>query len=84
MSRNLTLSHRVLPSPEPEADSVADSSKAGRRYRFERLSLPLVLGDLRFGKDDPGPGDCVPAFDLPTVDGGRFRSGDSRRPPPRS
>jgi thiol-disulfide isomerase/thioredoxin len=49
---------------------------AGRRYRFERLALPIVLGDMRFDEDDPGPGDRVPEFDLPTVDGGRFRSSD--------
>jgi thiol-disulfide isomerase/thioredoxin len=49
---------------------------AGRRYRFERLSLPIVLRDLHFSKDDPGPGDRVPDFDLPTVGGGRFRSSD--------
>ena len=49
---------------------------AGQDYRFERLALPMVLRDLRFSKDDPGPGDAVPEFDLPTVDGGRFRSSD--------
>lgn len=48
----------------------------GQRYRFERLALPLVLRDLYFSKDDPGPGDRVPEFDLPTVGGGRFRSSD--------
>ena len=46
---------------------------AGRRYRFEHLSLPVVLGDMAFGKNDPGPGDRIPDFDLPTLDGGRFR-----------
>jgi len=49
---------------------------AGRRYRFEHLSLPVVLGDMAFGKNDPGPGDRIPDFDLPTLDGGRFRSAD--------
>jgi hypothetical protein len=48
----------------------------GVRYRFERLTLPVVLGDLQFNKDDPGPGKRVPEFDLPTVGGGRFRSRD--------
>ena len=48
----------------------------GQRYRFEHLSLPLVLKDLRFSNGDPGPGDRAPQFDLPTVDGGRFRSSD--------
>lgn len=49
---------------------------AGRRYRFNHLSMPVVLGDMSFGKDDPGPGDRIPDFDLPTLDGGRFRSSD--------
>jgi len=53
-----------------------DPKQAGQRYRFQRLTLPLVLRDLRFGKDDPGPGDRVPDFDLPTLGGGRFRSMD--------
>lgn len=53
-----------------------DFKDGGQRYRFERLALPMVLKDLHFSKDDPGPGDRVPEFDLPTVGGGRFRSSD--------
>ena len=53
-----------------------DPPGAGKRYRFERLTLPIVLKDLRFDKADPGPGDRVPEFDLPTLGGGRFRSRD--------
>jgi thiol-disulfide isomerase/thioredoxin len=53
-----------------------DSQDAGQRYRFEHLALRLVLGDMYFSKDDPGPGDRVPDFDLPTLGGGRFRSTD--------
>jgi AhpC/TSA family len=45
------------------------------QYRFERLTLPIVLKDLYFTRNEPGPGDPVPEFDLPTVGGGRFRSG---------
>jgi thiol-disulfide isomerase/thioredoxin len=59
-----------------EAKRIEETDQAGRCYRFDHLSLPLVLGDLRFSKNDPGPGDRVPQFDLPTVSGGRFRSGD--------
>jgi thiol-disulfide isomerase/thioredoxin len=51
-------------------------SEAGERYRFEHLSLPIILRDLYFNRDDPGPGDRVPEFDLPTVGGGHFRSSD--------
>ncbi len=53
-----------------------DSQDVGRRYRFERLALRLVLRDMYFDRDDPGPGDRVPDFDLPTLGGGRFRSAD--------
>jgi hypothetical protein len=48
----------------------------GNAYRFGRLTLPIVMKDLYFTDNDPGPGDLVPAFDLPTVAGGRFRSSD--------
>ncbi len=48
----------------------------GQRYRFEHLALPTVLRDMYYSKNDPGPGDRVPDFDLPTLGGGRFRSAD--------
>ena len=59
-----------------EAQRAEDSLDAGRRYRFEHLALPTVLRDMYFNRDDPGQGDHVPDFDLPTLDGGRFRSSD--------
>ncbi len=59
-----------------EAARSEDSQDIGRRYRFEHLALPLVLHDMYFSKGDPGPGDRVPDFDLPTLGGGRFRSTD--------
>lgn len=59
----------VLTSPDKDL-------AAGRHYRFEHLSMPVVLRDMSFGKNDPGPGDFLPEFDLPTLDGGHFRSTD--------
>jgi hypothetical protein len=56
--------------------NATNATDVVRRYRFERLVLPVILGDLFFNKRDPAPGDQVPAFDLPIVDGGRFRSRD--------
>ncbi len=53
-----------------------DSQDIGRRYRFEHLALRLVLADMYYSRDDPGPGDRVPDFDLPTLGGGHFRSTD--------
>ena len=58
------------------ATGAEDPEVAGRRYRFEHLSLGTVLKDMYFSQGDPGPGDRVPGFDLPTLEGGRFRSAD--------
>lgn len=44
------------------------------RYRFNRPTLRIVLGDLRIPADHPGPGDRLPEFDLPTTSDGRFSS----------
>ncbi len=62
--------------PMPDTKRTGDSLDAGQQYRFEHLALPLVLKDMYFSKDDPGPGGRVPDFDLPTISGGRFRSTD--------
>ena len=53
-----------------------DTEEVGRRYRFDHLSLSDVMKDLYYSRDDPGPGDRAPDFDLPTLGGGRFRSAD--------
>ena len=60
----------------PDSEQTKDTLDAGRRYRFEHLAMTVVMRDMYFGKDDPGPGDRVPDFDLPTLGGGRFRSTD--------
>lgn len=58
----------------------SDGSEApplgGDAYRFERLSTRLVLRDMYFTKAEPSPGQRIVDFDLPTLDGGRFRSQD--------
>ncbi len=59
-----------------------DSQDVGRRYRFKHLALPAVLRDMYYSRGDPGPGDRVPDFDLPTLGGGRFRSADLRETGP--
>jgi thiol-disulfide isomerase/thioredoxin len=60
--------------------STADSPEApptgASAYRFNRLRLGLVLRDLYFTKIDPGPGERIVDFDLPTLNGGRFCSRD--------
>ncbi len=48
----------------------------GGKRDWLAAALPTVLRDMYFSRDDPGPGDRVPDFDLPTLGGGRFRSCD--------
>ena len=59
-----------------EAEQTEDSQEVGQRYRFDHLSLSDVMKDMYYSKDDPGPGDRVPDFDVPTLGGGRFRATD--------
>ena len=58
------------------AEGPATPPTGASAYRFDRLRLGLVLRDLYFTKTDPGPGERIVDFDLPTLDGGRFRSED--------
>jgi thiol-disulfide isomerase/thioredoxin len=68
---------QMLPLKSHEdPDGSAQRLSDGLRYRFDHLTLPLVMKDLRFERTDPAPGDRVPPFDLPTIDGGRLRSHD--------
>lgn len=61
-----------------------DTTAASRRlasaalaYDFDHPRLfPDVLNDLWIRKNDLGPGDDIGTFDLPTTEGGRFRSSD--------
>ena len=57
-------------------DLSKSDAKAGASYRFDHLTIPLVMRDMRFAASDPGPGDPFPQFDLPTLDGGRVRTAD--------
>jgi len=51
---------RSLPATTDKYLADDKNLSEGRRYRFEHLSMPVVLGDMAFGKDDPGPGDRIP------------------------
>ena len=57
----------------PEQPLLTDAALG---YPFDHLRIGLVLRDMYFTNHDPGPGDHVPDFDLPTLEGGRFRSAD--------
>ena len=67
---------QMLPPRQFEDPGAAAELAEGHRYRFDHLTLPMVMRDMRFLDTDPAPGDCMPAFDLPTTDGGRLRSSD--------
>ena len=56
--------------------TLTDEKDGGQRYRYDHLAPRLVLRDMYYSKNDPGPGDPVPDFDLPTLGEGRFRSTD--------
>lgn len=72
----MTVTH-VSSEYRPDVSSeTGKTANEGQRYRVDHLTFPMVLRDLRFTKEDPGPGDPVPEFDLPSVGGGRFRSSD--------
>ena len=62
----------MVRNPEQVDASEGDAND----YRFDHLKIGLVLRDMFFSKSDPSPGDAIVEFDLPTLDGGRFRSGD--------
>ena len=61
--------------PKPATEQTRDTLDSGRRYRFQHLALLQVLRDMYFSKDDPGPVDRVPDFDLPTL-GGEYPSAE--------
>ncbi|WP_265521365.1 TlpA family protein disulfide reductase [Oerskovia flava] len=58
------------------SNGTVPAGRGGADYRFERFRTGLLIDDMRFPAHAPGPGDVVPSFDLPTLDGGRFRSDD--------
>jgi len=67
---------QMLPVRQFEVPDSAAELVDGHRYRFDHLTLPMVMKDMRFVSTDPAPGERVPAFDLPTIDDGRLRSSD--------
>lgn len=58
------------------AVSPGQTYSSDQRYQYDTFTIRLILEDLVFKANDPKPGNAVPAFDLPLVQGGRFRSAD--------
>ncbi|WIJ25091.1 TlpA family protein disulfide reductase [Devosia sp. RR2S18] len=60
-----------------QATLVANKNySSDERYQYDTFTTGLILHDMVFKRSDPGPGDMVPAFDLPVVGGERFQSSD--------
>ncbi len=55
------------------------TAKRGSGYRIDRPTMRVVLGDMRVPSTDPGPGDRLPRFELPTIDGGCIDNEELRR-----
>ncbi|MGE3720000.1 MAG: TlpA family protein disulfide reductase [Bauldia sp.] len=53
------------------------ANQVGRKYRYDHPRLyPDIINDMFVTSRDLGPGDSVPPFSLPILDGGFFRSSD--------
>ncbi len=52
------------------------------RYAYEHVSPQVLSEDMQFGESALKPGERLPEIKLPTVDGGRLKTGDlsGRRP----
>ncbi len=60
-----------------ESEPTSASAGSGNdEYRYERVTMGLLMGDFRFRKNTLSAGDPFPQFDLPTTDGQRIRKDD--------
>lgn len=62
--------HGSTSTSGPDVPSPSDDAGAG--YRFESFRTGLLIDDMWFSSQDPGPGDQVPAFAVDLLDGGTF------------
>ncbi len=60
-----------------DPEQVAASAGSGHdEYRYERVTMGLLMDDFRFRRDTLSAGDPFPQFELPTTDGRRIRRDD--------
>lgn len=45
-------------------------------YLYDHVTRKVLMEDMSFGEQAPRPGDRLPPFDLPSVDGGRISTAD--------
>lgn len=79
----LSSLHNHVADVYTEGDNMVETASIERqeyssneRYQYDTFTTRLILEDLSFKRTDPGPGDRVPQFTLPVVDGGHFTSRD--------
>lgn len=58
------------------AEKTKGPVNSGRNYRFERFRMTEGLKDMVYAKTVPRPSDKIPDFELQTLDGTTFSSGD--------
>ena len=61
---------------DPKMPATKAPKTAGESYRFDQLTPGILMRDIYYTRSDPGPGDRIPDFDMPTTGGGRFRRDD--------
>ena len=65
------------PSTLIASDQAEDSNRSGpEAYRYERVTIGLLMGDLQFRKNTSSAGDPFPRFELPTTNGRQIRKDD--------
>lgn len=64
------------------AEKTRGPVDSGRDYRFERFRMTEGLKDMVYAKSVPRPGDKIPDFELQTLDGTTFSSGDLKETGP--
>ncbi|GGE88175.1 peroxiredoxin family protein [Massilia psychrophila] len=45
-------------------------------YKYDHVTMKVLMSDMAFGPGAPAPGDRIPRFDLPLADGGRIDTMD--------
>lgn len=66
------------PNRKPaDLESITASARSGHdAYRYERVTMGLLMDDMRFRKNAASAGDPFPQFELPTTDGRQIRKDD--------
>lgn len=70
------MTQQIGTRPGQQPAAAPAPTGTAEEYRFRTLRTHMVVSDMWFPRSAPGPGDRVPSFDLPTLDGDRFRSDD--------